>query len=155
MITRVFLLKCTNNFISKLFKISRLLCVIFIVLFLLLVLFRYLNEKHLFSRSNIKTSGLNADLIMRQHKLDKMAKFMEIKSNNPKLKQTEIAKLLELSASTRQRCKKETNMLSPYRIRLSSKTNHARKQKTPNTNLDDVKVTSNDLKMTSNDLIKI
>ena len=43
-------------------------------------------------------------------------------------------------------------MLSPYRIPTSSKTNHTRKQKTPNTNLDDVKVTSNDFKMTSNDL---
>ena len=45
-------------------------------------------------------------------------------------------------------------MLSPYRIPPSSKTNHTRKQKTPNTNIDDVKVTSNDLKMTSNDLKK-
>ena len=32
-----------------------------------------------------ETGGLNADLIIRQCKLDKMAKFMEIKSNNPKL----------------------------------------------------------------------
>ena len=30
-----------------------------------------------------KTDDFNADLIMRQHKLDKIAKFMEIKSNNP------------------------------------------------------------------------
>ena len=43
-------------------------------------------------------------------------------------------------------------MVSPYRIPPSSKTNHTRKRKTPNTNLDDVKVTSNDLKMTSNGL---
>ena len=43
-------------------------------------------------------------------------------------------------------------MLSPYRIPPSSNTNHTRKQKTTNTNIDDVKVTSNDLKMTSNDL---
>ena len=50
-----------------------------------------------------KTGDLNADLIMRQYKLDKMAKFMEIKSNNPKLKQSEIAKLLEISSSTIQR----------------------------------------------------
>ena len=46
-----------------------------------------------------KTGDLNADLIMRQDKLDKMAKFMEIKSNNPRLKQFEIAKLLELSCT--------------------------------------------------------
>ena len=42
-------------------------------------------------------------------------------------------------------------MLSPYRLPPSSKTNQ-RKQKTPKTNLDDIKVTSNDLEMTSNDL---
>ena len=35
---------------------------------------------------------LAADLIMRQYRLDKMAKFMEIKSINPKTKQSEIAK---------------------------------------------------------------
>ena len=43
-----------------------------------------------------KTVELNADSIMRQYHLDKMAKFMEIKSNSPELKQSEIAKLLEL-----------------------------------------------------------
>ena len=32
-----------------------------------------------------KTGDLNADLIMRQHKFDKMAKLMEIKHNNAKL----------------------------------------------------------------------
>ena len=41
-------------------------------------------------------------------------------------------------------------MFSPYRIPPSAKTNHTRKQKTPNTNLDDVKLTSNDIKITSN-----
>ena len=41
-----------------------------------------------------KTGDLNADLILRQNKLDEMAIFMEIKSGNPKfkknLKQLEI-----------------------------------------------------------------
>ena len=93
------------------------------------------------------------DLIMRQYKLDKMAKFMEIKSNNPKFKQSEIANLLELSSSTIQRYR-ELNNLSPYRIPPSSKTNHTRKQKTPITNIDNVKVTSNDPKTTSNEPVK-
>ena len=39
-----------------------------------------------------ETSGLTAGLKMRQYKLDTMEKFMEIKSNNPKLKQSGIAK---------------------------------------------------------------
>ena len=76
---------------------------------------------------------------------------MEIKSNTPKIKQSEIAKFLELSSSVIQRYRREINMVSPYRIPPSSKTNQ-RKQNTPNTNLDEVKVTSNDLRMTSNDL---
>ena len=43
-------------------------------------------------------------------------------------------------------------MLSPYRLSLN--TNYTRKQKTPKTNLDDVKMTSNDIKTTSNEPVK-
>ena len=77
-----------------------------------------------------KTGDLNADLIMKQYKLDKMAKFMEIKSINPKLKQSEIAKLLAISTSTLQRYRREINMLSPYRIPPSN--NHTRKHRNSN-----------------------
>ena len=99
-----------------------------------------------------KNRDLNADLIMRQYKLDNVGKFMEIKSNKSKLKQSEIAKVLDLSSSTIQRYRREMKMLSPYRKPPSSKTNHTSKQKTPIMNLDDVKVTSIDLTMSSNDL---
>ena len=98
-----------------------------------------------------ETGGLKADLILKKYKLDKMTKLMEIKSNNPKLKQSEIAKIFELSSSTIQQYRREINMLSTYRIRPSSKANKKKKQKTPNTNRNDVMVTSKDLKMTSND----
>ena len=97
-----------------------------------------------------KTGDFNADLKMRQYKLDKMAKFLEIKSINPNLKQSEIVKELNTSTSTIQRYRRKMNMLSPYRI--SPNTNHTRKQKTPNTNLDDVQLTWKHLKTTSNDL---
>ena len=50
-----------------------------------------------------KTGDLNADFILRQYNLDKMAKFIEIKSINPKLKQSEIVKELKISSSTLQR----------------------------------------------------
>ena len=50
-----------------------------------------------------KTGDLSANLIRRQNKLDKIANFMEIKSANPKLKQSEIAKELKISSSTSQR----------------------------------------------------
>ena len=46
-----------------------------------------------------KTGDLNADLIMRQYKLDKIAKFIEIKSINQKLKQSKIAKDFRISSS--------------------------------------------------------
>ena len=58
-----------------------------------------------------KTGEFNAGLIMRQYKLDKTNKLKEIKSNNPRLKQSEIAKLLELSSSTIQQYRRELNVL--------------------------------------------
>ena len=38
-----------------------------------------------------KTGNLDSNLISRQYKLNLMAKFMQIKFENPKLKQFEIA----------------------------------------------------------------
>ena len=98
-----------------------------------------------------KTGELNADLIMRQYRLDKMAEFMEIKSIIPKIKQSELAEELKISSSTLQRYRREINMLSPYRIPPSAN-NHTRKQKISNHTEHDLKLTSNDLKMTLNDL---
>ena len=74
-----------------------------------------------------KTGDLNADLIMRQNKLVEMAKFVEVKSNNPKLKHSEKIEELEISSSTIQRYRREINMLSPHSIPPSSNTNHTRK----------------------------
>ena len=67
-----------------------------------------------------KTGDLNVDLITRQHKLDKMAKFMEDKSNNPKLKQSEIARDWKISSSILQLYRRKIIMLWPYRIPPSS-----------------------------------
>ena len=60
-----------------------------------------------------KTGSLDSILIKGQYKLDLMAMFMEIKSINPKLKQSEIAKDLSCSSCTLQRYLQEINMLSP------------------------------------------
>ena len=79
---------------------------------------------------------------MRQYKLDKMAEYTEIKSSNPKLKQPEKARELKMSSSTLQRYRSKINMLSTYRIPPSTNIIHTTKQKTSNTNLDDVKMTS-------------
>ena len=95
-----------------------------------------------------KTGVLNVDMTLRQYKLDKMVKLMEIKSINPKLKQCEKTEDLAKSFSTLQRYRREKSMLSPYRILQSSKT-HTRKQKASNYTEHDFKEISNDLKMTS------
>ena len=94
-----------------------------------------------------KTGDLNTDLIKSQYKLDKMAKFMEIKSINPKLKQSEMAKEMKMPSFTLQQYRREINMLTPYRISNT----YARKQKPSD---HDYKMTSNDLKMTSKDPIE-
>ena len=99
-----------------------------------------------------KTDDLNADLIMRQYKLDKMVKFMDIKSLNQKLKQSEIAKEVAISTSTLQRYRKKMNNFSPYKTPPSSSNTNTRKQKTSKHTEHELKATSNDLKKTSNDL---
>ena len=95
-----------------------------------------------------KTGVFNADLITRQYKLDKMARFMEINCINPKLKQSEIAKELVISTSTLQRYGREINMHSLYRILQTSNTNTENQNTSIHTELD-LKMTSNDLKVTS------
>ena len=58
-----------------------------------------------------ETGDFNADLIMRQYKLDKMAKFMEIMSINLKLKQSDRARELKISSPTLHPYRRETNMI--------------------------------------------
>ena len=78
---------------------------------------------------------------------------MEIKSIKPKLKQSQIARELEISSATLQRYRRELNMFSPYRKPPSSNT-HTRKQKTSNHTVHDLKMTSNYVKTTSNETFK-
>ena len=60
-----------------------------------------------------QTGNLDSNLITRQYKLDLKARFMEMKSINPKLKQSEIAKEIGCSSSILQRYRQAINMLSP------------------------------------------
>ena len=91
-----------------------------------------------------KTDDLDSNLILRQYKLDLMARFMEIKSVNPKLKQNQIAKELGCSSSILRRYRNDINMLSPYRI--PPNITNKRRQKISNTNLDDNSDCEHDLK---------
>ena len=84
--------------------------------------------------------------------LHKVAKFVEIKSMNPKIKHSEIAKQLAVSTSTLQPYRREMNMHSHYSILQSSNT-HTRKQKPSKPYWawpqDDLEMTSNYFKKTS------
>ena len=63
-----------------------------------------------------RTVYLDSTLMIRQYKLDLMARFLEVKSVNPKLKKSEIANELGCSSIYLQRYRQDINMLSPYRI---------------------------------------
>ena len=80
---------------------------------------------------------------------------MESISVNPKLKQNQLAKEQRFSSSTLQRYRNVIEMLSPYRFPPNN--TDERRQKSSNTNLNDILIREHDLKrlqMTSNDLAK-
>ena len=62
-----------------------------------------------------RTANMDSNLITRQNKLHQMCKFMEIKSNNPKMTQKEISTEIGLSDHTVSRMRKDINMTSPYK----------------------------------------
>ena len=101
---------------------------------------------NVFSLEQISETGnLGGNLILRLYKLDLMARFMEVKSINPKLKHNQIANVLGYSISTLHRYRNDINMLSSYRIPPNSH----RKQKFQKQNsmiIQIMNMTLNDLK---------
>ena len=81
-----------------------------------------------------ETGNLDSNLNFRRNKLNLMAKFMKIKFDNPKMKQSEKADQLDYSSITLQRYRNDINLLSPYRIQPSITTK--RTKKASNTNID-------------------
>ena len=67
-----------------------------------------------------KTANMDPNLLTRHYKLKLMNDFMNIKYQNPKMKQSEIANQLNMSTSTIQRQRNDINMLSPNRINPNS-----------------------------------
>ena len=63
-----------------------------------------------------KTSNFDANLISRQDKLNLLADLMRLKSENPKLKRSQITNQLVYSNSSLQTYKNDINMLSQIRI---------------------------------------
>ena len=81
-----------------------------------------------------------------------MNDFMNIKYQNPNLKQSEIASQLKMSTSSIQRQKNDINMNSPYKINPNNVKKRQKKAKIDdNGDLKRPQMTSNDLKTTSND----
>ena len=81
-----------------------------------------------------------------------MNDFMNVKYQNPRLKQSEIASQLNMSTSSIQRQRNDINMNSPYRINPNNIKKRQKKAKNDdNGDLNRPQRTSKDLKTTSND----
>ena len=72
-----------------------------------------------------KTANMDRNLLTRHYKLNLMNDFLNIKYQNPKKKQSEIANQLDISSSTLRRYRNDINMLSSNRINqnIGKKTN--------------------------------
>ena len=99
-----------------------------------------------------KIASMNPNLITKYYKIKTMNDFMNVKYQNPKLKQSEIASQLNMSTSSIQRQRNDINMNSPYRINTNNVKKRQKKAKIYNNgDLNRPQMTSKDLKTTSND----
>ena len=102
-----------------------------------------------------KTANMDPNLLTRHYKLRLMNDFMNIKYQNPKMKQSEIANQLNMSTSTIQRQRNDINMLSPYRINPNNVKKRPKKAKIDdNGDLKTPQMISNDLKTSLNETVK-
>ena len=98
---------------------------------------------------------MDPNTITRHYQLKLMNDFMNIKYQNPKMKQSEIASQLKISTSSIQRQRNNLNMLSPYRINPKNVKKQSKKAKSDdNSDLKRPQKTSNDLKKISNETVK-
>ena len=102
-----------------------------------------------------KTANMDPNLLTRHYKLKLMNDFMNIKYQNPKMRQSETANQLNMSTSTIQRQRNDINMLSPFRINPNNVKKRPKKAKIDdNGDLKRPQTTSDDLKTTSNETVK-
>ena len=92
-----------------------------------------------------KTANMDPNSITRFYQLKLMNDFMNVKYQNPKMKQSEIATQLKISTSSIQRQRNEINMNSPYRINPNNIKKRSKKVK-----IDE----NNDIKRGSVDIIR-
>ena len=102
-----------------------------------------------------KTANMDPNLLTRHYNLKLMNDFMHIMYQNPKMKQSEIANNSNMSSSTLQRYRNDTNMLSPYRINPNNIKKRPKKAKIDdNGDLKRPQLTSNDKKTRSKNVLK-
>ena len=109
-----------------------------------------------------KTSNMDPNLITRFYQLKLMNDFMNVKYQNPKLKQSEIASQLKVSTSSIQRQRNDINMNSPYRINQNNVKKRQKKvkidenvnHKRGSVDLNRPQMTSNDKKTKSKNVLK-
>ena len=109
-----------------------------------------------------KTSNMNPNLLTRFYQLKLMNDFMNVKYQNPKLKQSEIASQLKVSTSSIQRQRNDINMNSPYRINQNNVKKRQKKvkidendnHKRGSVDLNRPQITSNDEKTKSKNVLK-
>ena len=90
-----------------------------------------------------KTANMDPNSITRFYQLKLMNDFMNVKYQNPKMKQSEIATQLKISTSSIQRQRNEINMNFPYRINPNNVKKRSKKVKIDENN--DIKRGSFDL----------
>ena len=96
-----------------------------------------------------KTAKMDPNSITRFYQLKLMNDFMNIKYQNPKMKQCEIASQLKMSTSSIQRERNNVNMHSPYRLKSNNVKKQPKKTKiNDNSDLNRPQITSNDNKKT-------
>ena len=83
------------------------------MVFQFLLLFKHLNEKIFYREQTSRAGDLDANSILRQDKLDLMARFMEIESVNLRMKQKKIAEELSYSTFTLQHYRNDIKMQNP------------------------------------------
>ena len=66
-------------------------------------------------KSLAEEGAIDANLIQRQAKVENVAVYMQIKKDNPELKNNDICAAMGISASTMRRVRKDLAVSSPYR----------------------------------------
>ena len=99
---------------------------------------------------------MDPNMLTKYYKLKLMNDFMNIKSHNPKMSQSEISSQLNMSPSTIQRYRNDINMISPYRIKPNNVKKQSKKVKIDNNgDLKRPQMTSRQLQMIKNQYQKM